>query len=413
MRNILTRTIDFLSSMALAIVVLSFLMLLTVIGTLEQTTTSLYEVQRRYFESMFVVHHVGPVPVPLPGVYLLLVVLTVNLLLGGIIRIRKDKTTWGILVTHLGILVMLVGSAIEYTASQKGHATVLEGTSVSEFRSYYDWEIAIAERGTGGVTEHVIPGERFASLKPGARATFTSAALPFDLVVTRFLPNCEPRESDDPGAVDGVALVLLRREKEAERDDAGVRVTVVPKDGTAPVEGLLWSRQRFPMPVTAGGRKFTLDLDHRRWQLPFTIRLDDFRQDLHPGTGMAKAFESDVTKLQDGTSQQARISMNAPLRQNGYTLYQSGFIEPTEGGMGGSAGDGTGGRWWSTFSVVRNPADRVPLWSCVVITAGLLLHFAQKLMRHLRSASAQRKAAGAAATGPVMPVPPAVAGSQS
>jgi hypothetical protein len=413
MRNILTRTFDFLSSLALAIVVLSFLMLLTVIGTLEQTTTSLYEVQRRYFESMFVVHHVGPVPVPLPGVYLLLVVLAVNLLLGGIIRIRKDKTTWGILVTHLGILAMLGGSAVEYVASQKGHATVLEGTTVGEFRSYYDWEIAISEKAAGGgVTEHVIPGERFASLKPGARATFTSAALPFDLVVTQFLPNCEPRESRDAGAVDGVALVLLRREKEAERDDAGVRVTVVPKDGTPPVEGLLWSRQRFPMPVAAGARRFTLDLDHRRWQLPFAIRLDDFRQDLHPGTGMAKAFESDVTKLQDGTVQQARISMNAPLRQNGYTLYQSGFIEPTDGDV---AGDGTGGRWWSTFSVVRNPADRVPLWSCVVITVGLVLHFAQKLMRHLRSASAMRKSAAAAAASPTPLAPPVIpaAGRQS
>src|SRR6185436_18693228 len=120
----------------------------------------------------------------------------------------------------------------------------------------------------------------------------------------------------------------------------------------------------------------TIDLTHRRFPLPFAIRLDEFRREMHPGTGMAKAFESDVTKLQDGVEQKLKISMNAPLRQSGYTLFQSGFQEPSAAG---------GGKWWSTFSVVRNPADDVPLWSCFVITAGLLLHFSQKLLRHVRT----------------------------
>ena len=102
---------------------------------------------------------------------------------------------------------------------------------------------------------------------------------------------------------------------------------------------------------------------------------------MHPGTGMAKAFESDVLKIKDGATQKVRISMNQPLRESGYTLYQSSFREPSAM---------TGGRWESTFSVVRNPADRVPLWSCMVITAGLLLHFGQKLVRHVKSQNRRR-----------------------
>jgi len=82
-----------------------------------------------------------------------------------------------------------------------------------------------------------------------------------------------------------------------------------------------------------------------------------------------------VTKLQDGVPQKLTISMNQPLRQSGFTLYQSGFIEPSDGGAG---------RWWSTFAVVRNPADQAPLWATIVMTAGLLLHFSQKLLRHVR-----------------------------
>jgi len=112
MRRVIGKTFDVLASYGLAITVLAFLFLLTVLGTLEQTRTSLYEVQQRYFESAFVLHKVAGVPVPLPGVYLLLVLLFVNLVVGGIVRIRKDKTTWGVIVAHVGIVAMLVGAAV-------------------------------------------------------------------------------------------------------------------------------------------------------------------------------------------------------------------------------------------------------------------------------------------------------------
>ena len=377
MRRFLVALYGALSSFWLSITVLSFLFLLTVLGTLEQTRSSLYEVQKNYFESAFVMHRVAGIPVPLPGVYLLLVVLLVNLVCGGIVRIRKDRTTWGILVAHVGIVVMLAGAAIEYTYSQKGHTTLAEGASSAEFQSYYDWEVAIAEvKDAGPVTEHVIPGDKFMPLAAGGQATFTTAALPFDLVIHDVFPNCAPAAAASGTGVDGIALAPLPRDQEAESESAGAQVTVKPKAGGAPIEGLLWARQRFPMSVVVEGRRFTLDLAHRRWTLPFSVQLDDFRRAMYPGTGMAKAFESDVTKVQNGVPQKVKISMNQPLRQNGYTLYQSGFIEPDGGG---------GGRWWSTFSVVRNPADDVPLWACIVITAGLLLHFSQKLLRHVRT----------------------------
>ena len=378
MRRFFTRIFDALSSTWLSIVVLSFLLLLTVVGTLEQTRTSLYEVQRRYFESSFVVHDLGGIPVPLPGVYLLLILLAINLVCGGILRIRKDSTTWGVIIAHVGILVMLGGSMVEYRWSEKGHLSLAEGSEAAEFTSYYEWEIAIAEaRDRGPVTELVITGDRFMQLAKGKTARFTSPDIPFDLVVQRVFPNCEPKPAESGGSpgVDGIALVEMAPEKEAEADVAGAYVEVRPKSGGAAVPGLLWALERFPMSVNVDGKRWTIGLSHRRWQLPFSVRLEDFRQQLHPGTGMAKAFESDVTKTRDGIAQKVKISMNQPLRESGYTLYQSGFQQPST----------RGGKWRSTFSVVKNPADQVPLYSCIVITAGLLLHFAQKLLRHMRT----------------------------
>jgi hypothetical protein len=249
-KPIAARVFDAISSMWISITLLSFLLLLTVLGTLEQTQTSLFEVQRRYFESIFVIHRFWGVPVPLPGVYLLLVLLAVNLVCGGLVRIRKSTTTMGVIVGHLGIILMFAGSAIEYSYSQKGHATLAEGNATDEFTSYYEWEIAIAEaRETGAVEELVIPGEKFMHLAPGARSTFTSAALPFDLDVHDVHANCVPGAAGAGSgpAVDGFALVPMKRNKEAEADIAGAYVTVKPKAGGAPVEGLLWARERFPM----------------------------------------------------------------------------------------------------------------------------------------------------------------------
>jgi cytochrome c biogenesis protein ResB len=334
--------------------------------------------------------------VPLPGVYLLLVVLSVNLVAGGILRIRKDLTTMGVLVAHTGVLVMFAGALIESTYSQKGHTTMAEGTDVAEFESYYDWEIAVAKAAeTGPVTEFVIPGERFMGLAAGELSVFNSPEIPFDVVVHDVLANCEPMPAASarpmwgkdgrPLAVglpvDGMALVEDVRNKEAEADTAGVYVTVRTASG-ALFQGILWARERFPMSVDADGSRWTIGLSHRRWKLPFTVHLDQFHRELHPGTGMAKAFESDVTKIQNGVPQKVKISMNAPLRQDGCTLFQSGFMEPGT--------PGAGGRWWSIFSVVRNPADRVPLFACIVITVGLLLHFSQKLVRHVRTQTWRR-----------------------
>jgi hypothetical protein len=380
--NVPQVVVEAIGSFWLAITLLSFLFLLVVIGTLEQTNTSLFEVQRRYFESAFVIHKLHGIPIPLPGVYLLLVLLGVNLIVGGIVRIRKDATTWGILVTHLGILMMLTGSAIEFSFSQKGQATIAEGTTTGEFQSYFEWEIAIARaQDAGPVAEHVIPGSHFMQLAPGKTARFTSSELPFDLVVHDVYANCIPAAARAGGpGVDGIALVAQERNKEAELDIAGAFVTVVPKAGGATTEGILWGREEYPMSVNIGGERWTLALSHRRWQMPFSLRLDDFRRELYPGTGKPKAFESDVTKYQGGAEQSIRISMNKPLRKDGYTVFQSGFREPMR----------PGDAWWSTFSIVRNPADDVPLWSCFVFTAGLLMHFTRRLVRHVRGESGRR-----------------------
>jgi hypothetical protein len=51
-------------------------------GTLAQTEHGIYEIQKRYFESVFVVHWIAnKIPLPLPGGGLLMACLLINCLL--------------------------------------------------------------------------------------------------------------------------------------------------------------------------------------------------------------------------------------------------------------------------------------------------------------------------------------------
>ena len=76
-------------------VLLIFLFLLTLFGTLEQVEDGLYAVQKKYFESWFLVHDLGGVPIPLPGGVLCMGLVAWNLVAGGLVRIRQAGATVG------------------------------------------------------------------------------------------------------------------------------------------------------------------------------------------------------------------------------------------------------------------------------------------------------------------------------
>lgn len=387
MKRLLNGLLALFSSYGLAVTLLFFLFVLTFLGTWEQRFTSLYEVQRQFFDSTWLVYRRFGVPIPLPGVYLLLTLLSINLIVGGIVRIRKSSATFGILIAHVGIVTMLAGGLIEYHSSQKGHMTLHENgqrgpQQADEFKSYHEWEIVVAEiPRQGGVIELVIPGKQFIDLRPEATATFVSDELPFDVTVSRVarnsrvVPASQARGGGGP-VIDGFTLVDLPQMKEAEQDSAGLYVTLSEKNGGARHDAILWAMQDLPWVVEMGARTYSVDLSRRRWKVPFSIVLDDFRKVDHPGTMMPASFESDVTKIEGGATERINISMNRPLRHAGYTLFQSGW---------GPQNAAPGTPLFSTFSVVRNPADSVPLWSCYVIAAGLLIHFVQKLVRHIQA----------------------------
>ncbi|MBI5363394.1 MAG: cytochrome c biogenesis protein ResB [Planctomycetes bacterium] len=369
------------SSTGLACVLLVLLGVLTWLGTLAQVELGLYAAQQRYFESFGLVHHAGPVPIPLPGGMLVLVLLAVNLIVGGLLRLRRGLATLGVLVAHVGILMLLAAGLVKTLCAREGHVTLHEGESAAHFESWQRWELAITEPIDGGrARELVVPEERFLQAREGAAARLRSAELPFEIEVERFLANCEPAPADAVAhvgsTVDGVFLREKPRDPTAERNLAGAHVTLVDRASGARRSGLVWAAERAPFVAEVGGRRFAIELRHERYPMPFTLTLDEFRKEDHPGTGMARSFESDVRVVEGAAARPVRISMNQPLRAGGLVVYQASW---------GPSNARPGEPLFSTFAVVSNPSDAWPLWSCVVIAAGLVFHFGRKLGRHVRA----------------------------
>ena len=400
------------SSFGLSCALLLCLFLLTLFGTLEQVEFGLHEVQKRYFESWFVVHRVYGVPIPLPGGALCMGLLAVNLLLGGLVRIRKTWSTAGIIVAHIGIVMMLAAGLVKLMAAEDGHLRLVEGQTSDQFVDYYRWEVAIWDASqVADVEETLVPHEDVVSCQGSRGRTFSSDELPFDLTLSHFLVNAQalpkgPNWQASSPVVDGYALLEKAPAVQAEANLAGLFASARDRATGERSEGLLSALDAYPWTVRSGGRTWAVSLRHCRYNMPFAVRLVKFTKEEHPGMSMARSYMSDVVKIEGGSEQPIRIQMNEPLRQGGVVLFQADYGPKVEDGE-------PPGPPYSVFAVVRNPSDNWPLISCIVIGVGLLFAFLVKLFKFLavqrqRSERAVRAARTASAPAPGALVQPVV-----
>ncbi len=380
--------------------ILLFMGLITYLGTRAQAHMSLFDAQVKYFDSWFVIHHVdlpgvgGFQPgLPLPGGMLLMGLLMLNLMVGGLMRIRISKRNVGVVITHLGVILLLVAGFIRYAMGVEGAILVWEGGNSSQFETYHTWEISISTRTPEGkVKRWVIPWGDLADLGPTDSRLFRRDELPFEMEVLTFLPNAQPRRagrSTTAQIVDGFFLVRRRLEKKNEQNQAGCYLRLMTsKGGDAIPEAILFAGgsrddagEVYPFTATFEGQAYEFRLRRETHRLPFNIELADFRAIYYPRTMMPQAYESDVIvrEMVDGEPRgegvPVNISMNRPLRKEGYALYQSSF---------GPQQRDYNGPMYSVFSVAKNPTDQVPLIACLIIALGMLLHFTQKFSKWVK-----------------------------
>lgn len=89
-----------------------------------------------------------------------------------------------------------------------------------------------------------------------------------------------------------------------------------------------WLRLAEPVTLPLGAHPVVVEYRHGQRELPFSVKLVDFRKIDYPGTETAAGFESDV-ELSDpkrGVHWARKISMNNPLKYRGFTLFQSSYL---------------------------------------------------------------------------------------
>lgn len=366
------------SSFGLATVVLFFLFIITWVGTLEQIEKGLHVTVREYFESFFAIYRInGKIPVPLPGGFLLLGLLFVNIVCGGIVRLRKKPRTIGILISHLSIAFLILAGGVSYFFKKDGNMALWPGDSSNLFQSFHDWVLEIKELGTGDDV-WIIRDAAYRDLEGGKSRVFFRDGLPFEVKLFGYVRNSTLKIDDGRGSggqpvMDGFYLQAEPAATENEMNVGGVLCEVSNLQG-AKIAGsvLTFNPSGKVFTFEVDGRNFAIEMNRERWEVPFTVRLDKFVHEVYPKTNKPRVFRSEITRTEDGVSEPVKISMNEPMRYKGYTFFQASW---------GPQGAGPDDPKFSQFEVARNPSDHWPLWSCIAAFVGLALHFSMSLWR--------------------------------
>ena len=367
---------DALSSMKLTLVCLGLLMVLVIACTLLQVPLGTHMAVERTIRSFLVwwSPEWSPVKIPVfPGGGLVGAVLLANLLFAQFLKLERSRRKAGLWLAHLGLAFLFVGEFATALLQVESQMPIEVGSTRDYSEDARQMELAVVDA-TDPAKDVVttIPQSRLA---PGAE--IAAPSLPFRISVKRWYENSElgmRKPGDAPSEADaGVGASLAVRETPPVTSDdaqnaAAALIEPIGADGSG--LGAYWVSNALgaPQGFVREGRAWRFALRPRRYYLPFSVTLKEFKHDIYPGTDIPKNFSS-LVRLADPSRAEDRdvlIYMNHPLRYGGKTFYQASFGQNDR---------------LSVFQVVRNPGWLIPYLSCVMVAAGLLLHFGTKLWR--------------------------------
>ncbi|NWJ42534.1 MAG: cytochrome c biogenesis protein ResB [Geothrix sp.] len=349
-------------------------MCLVLFCTLAQVEMGTQGAVNAYMRSFIVWNQPLLLRLPFPGGALVGLLLTLNLMAKTIdIKLSWQKS--GMWLVHVGLVVLFAGEFVAGMMQVDTNLTVEVGQTVNFVQSYKQMELAVIDV-TDPTWDEVYSVPDTLLAKGGA---VTIPGTPITLNVKKFYANAELANLA-PGALPslatagvgaGVSIVerpVVSADNEMNQTSAFVEPVAGGRSyGTWLVSVALGAPQSF----THEGHTYTLAMRLRRQYLPYAFTLKQFRHDVYPGTDIPKNFSSlvQVVNPSRNESREVLIYMNQPLRYEGKTFYQASFGKNDT---------------LSVLSVVENPGWLLPYVSCVLVSLGLLVHFAIVLRRSLK-----------------------------
>lgn len=358
----------FLSSPGLSVILLLLLVVLTFWGTIYQVEHGLQAARTRFFGSWLLLIFGF---IPFPGVKSVMVVAILNVLGSLLFRIPFRKTAVGLHLTHLGIIVLLLGAGGAQMLSRESFIVLGEGEWIDMSADYRNWELVAYGQGNqmsaGDAPETIAVKE----LKPGSRHVLQNSGLRLEIEAA--YRNAEPvvvkDERSGMSQIEGVRR--LSPEKEASSNMPGLVLSVSMPGG--PERRLsLWAGTGTPVAIGLGEDSgLQLGIRRKMYKLPVRLELIDFKKTIHPGTNVPKSFESHLNVTGGDVNREVVVSMNRPFRHGGWAFYQSAYSD-------------RGGVETTTLAVVNNPMRHFPYAASLLMAAGLIIHFLIKLIGYTK-----------------------------
>jgi len=380
-----------LADLRITVVLFVLSLLLVFWGTLAQVDNGVWTVVAKYFRSLFVFVPLKVVffntlensdaVIPFPGGWLIGGAMFVNLLAAHAVRFQLTWARSGILLTHAGIIVMMIGEVITGAAAQEANMVIMIGQTSNLLVDNRTCELAIIRNLDDRKDDVIaIPARRLAT-----GATVDDGKLPFKIDVEEFMVNTKlfDAKSKKPDMKGFGRVHLAEAAPEVSGVDPNQRVDMPSvylklstRDGkslgtwlfsTKFGEQLQW--------IEVDGKKYQIILRFKQTSLDYDLHLNDFKHDLFPGTQTPKDFHAYVRLIDpaNNVDRPVEIYMNAPLYYRGLTFYQSSW----------TTDERTGKANGTILQVVSNPGWLLPYISCGIVGVGLLMHFGLSLYRFL------------------------------
>lgn len=337
-----------------------WLITLLVAGTIAQKYWGLYIAQKLFFSSFIL--WLGPIP--LPGGYTVMGLIFVSLVCKFI---AESKWSWqraGIIITHLGVLVLLAGGILTALTSQEGYMTINEQDRSAIIQDYHARSLSIIKDGD---VIGVIP---FKELKEG-RILGLEEGIPFNATIIETFINGQPQQRAPEeteqsgltlqGPAQKIKMIPIKPDKQNENNHGGLTLSL--RGTGTETDGLYLLTEIMPLypQVEVKDHVYEFRFGKTQTALPFALALEDVTKESHPGMDMARAYRSSLVIHDQDTTWPAEISMNNPLRYRGYTFYQSSYIQRPDGET-------------TVLSVVWNKGRLFPYIASLLVCVGLILH---------------------------------------
>jgi hypothetical protein len=317
---------------------------------------------------------------PFPGARLVLWIMFFNLSAVTLFRFSYNWKKLGVLVLHLGMILLVVSSGVTFHFAQESQMTLKEGETSNVTADYHNWELAVWNRSASGDT--VWKSVEAVDVDKGVEGSvllFEDKSI--SVFVNRYFVNAQGlvgvgKKRNFINASNIRSLVPVAPSIEPAENFAGIEFVATYKgDSESEKKILLYGAESKPTPIVWEGTAYYFDLRRIRYPIPITIGLNDFVKKDHPGTQIPSSFESFITVTLPRLARDVVVSMNKPFRHLDYTFFQASFAQENN-------------EEYSTFAVVKNPGRVLPYIACLIIGLGMLLHFCIMLVRYALKQSA-------------------------